>query len=76
MTRDHLPPTRPVPWGHEVPAMNAPAWRIWLVTALVIGWGILTIRFASKQEWPMALLCAVLLVSNGVTLYRLTKNGK
>lgn len=56
--------------------MNAPAWRIWLVTALVIGWGALTIRFASKQEWPMALLCAVLLVSNGVTLYRLTKNGK
>ena len=56
--------------------MNAPAWRIWLVVALMCGWGSLAIRFATKQEWPMALLCVVLLISNGVTLYRLTKNGK
>lgn len=56
--------------------MNAPQWRIWLVTALLCGWGILTIRFVQKEQWPMALLCLALMVSNGVTLWRLTRNGK
>jgi hypothetical protein len=56
--------------------MNAPAWRIWLVTALVCGWGILTIRFLQTGTWPMAILCALLMVANGITLWRLTKYGK
>lgn len=56
--------------------MNAPAWRIWLVTALVCGWGILTIRFVQQGNVPLALLCALLLVSNAVTLWRLTRRGR
>jgi hypothetical protein len=56
--------------------VNAPAWRIWLVVALVCGWGILTIVFASRQEWLMTALCAALMINNGVTLWRLTRQGK
>lgn len=56
--------------------MNAPAWRVWLVVALICGWGILTIRFVQKEQWVMAGLCALLAVVNGITLWRLTKNGK
>ncbi|WP_291431698.1 hypothetical protein [Deinococcus sp.] len=56
--------------------MNAPAWRIWLVVTLMCGWGILAIRFSTRQEWPMAGLSALLLITNGVTLYRLTRHGK
>ena len=56
--------------------MNAPAWRVWLVVALVCGWGILTIRFVQRGQWPMAGLCALLLIVNGVTLWRLTRHGK
>lgn len=56
--------------------MNAPKWRIWLVTALVCGWGILALRFAQRQEWPMAGLCVLLLIVNAVTLWRLTQRGK
>lgn len=56
--------------------MNAPAWRVWLVTALVCGWAILTIRFVQKGEWPFAILCVLLLISNAVTLWRLTRRGK
>ncbi|WP_309572751.1 hypothetical protein [Deinococcus sp.] len=56
--------------------MNAPAWRIWLVTALVCGWGILAIRFFYRQQWPMAGLCVLLMIVNGITLWRLTKHGK
>lgn len=56
--------------------MNAPAWRIWLVVALMCGWGILSIRFVQRQEWLMVGLCLLLLITNGVTLWRLTKQGK
>lgn len=56
--------------------MNAPAWRIWLVVALVCGWGILTIRFVQQGSVPLALLSGLLLITNAVTLWRLTKNRK
>jgi len=56
--------------------LNAPAWRVWLVVALMCGWGILSIRFVQRQEWPMAGLCVLLLITNAVTLWRLTKHGK
>ncbi|MBB5234969.1 hypothetical protein [Deinococcus budaensis] len=56
--------------------MNAPAWRIWLVAALVCGWGILTIRFVQTGSIPLAILSALLLITNAVTLWRLTKHGK
>ncbi|WP_199698464.1 hypothetical protein [Deinococcus cavernae] len=56
--------------------MNAPAWRVWLTTALVCGWGILTIRFVQKGEWLFALLCGLMLLVNGVTLWRLTRTGR
>lgn len=56
--------------------MNAPAWRIWLVVALVCGWGILTIRFVQREQWPMAVLSFVLALVNAVTLWRLTRHGK
>lgn len=56
--------------------MNAPPWRIWLITALMCGWGILGIRFVYKGETPLALMCLLLLVANGVTLWRLTRHGK
>lgn len=56
--------------------MNAPAWRIWLVTALVCGWGILTIRFATTNNWPLAVVSLVLAVFNAYTLYNLTRRGK
>lgn len=77
------PPGRPaplitLPYPHadlEEP-LNAPAWRVWLVVALMCGWGILTIRFVQKGNVPFALLCALLLISNGVTLWRLTKKDR
>ncbi|WP_194165299.1 hypothetical protein [Deinococcus terrestris] len=56
--------------------MNAPAWRIWLVVALMCGWGILGIRFVQKGDVIFAVLCAALFLSNAVTLWRLTRNGK
>ncbi|WP_221091475.1 hypothetical protein [Deinococcus aquaedulcis] len=56
--------------------MNAPAWRVWLVTALVIGWALLTFRFVQTAQWPMAGLCFLLLISNAVTLWRLTQRGR
>ncbi|MDV6374489.1 hypothetical protein [Deinococcus arenicola] len=56
--------------------MNAPRWRIWLVTALVCGWGILTIRFGTQANWPLAAVSLVLAVFNAYTLYGLTKRGK
>ena len=56
--------------------MNAPQWRIWLVTALVCGWAILALRFVQKGDLIMAGLCAALLVVNAVTLWRLTKSRK
>ncbi|GAA5501810.1 hypothetical protein Dxin01_01549 [Deinococcus xinjiangensis] len=56
--------------------MNAPAWRIWLTVALMCGWGILGIRFAQKQDWAFVLMCVALFIVNGITLWRLTKNGK
>ncbi len=61
---------------HEAKSMNAPQWRIWLVTALLCGWGMLGMRFVQKEQWPMVLLCLLLMLSNGVTLWRLTKKGK
>lgn len=64
------------PAEHEVSEVNAPKWRIWLVTALVCGWGILALRFGQRQEWPMAALCLLLLIVNVVTLWRLTRRGK
>ncbi len=56
--------------------MNAPAWRIWLITALMCGWGILGIRFVQKGDPVLALMCLALLIANGVTLGRLTRQGK
>ncbi|AFD26240.1 hypothetical protein [Deinococcus gobiensis] len=56
--------------------MNAPAWRIWLITALMCGWGILGIRFVQKGDPVLALMCLALLIANGVTLWRLTRQGK
>ncbi|WP_198170879.1 hypothetical protein [Deinococcus arboris] len=56
--------------------MNAPAWRVWLVAALVIGWTLLTLRFVQRQDWVLALLCLLLLGSNAVTLWRLIKRGR
>lgn len=56
--------------------MNAPAWRIWLVAALVCGWGLLAGRFMQKQEWAMMGLCLILMIFNAVTLWRLTRHGK
>lgn len=56
--------------------MNAPAWRIWLIAALMCGWGILSIRFVQKGDTALALMCLLLLVANGVTLWRLTRRGK
>ena len=56
--------------------MNAPAWRVWLVVALMCGWGILGIRFFQQDELVFALLCAALFLNNAVTLWRLTRNGK
>lgn len=56
--------------------MNAPAWRIWLVVALMCGWGILGIRFGQRGDLIFALLCAALFLNNAVTLWRLTRNGK
>lgn len=46
------------------------------MTALLCGWGILAIRFVQKGNLPFALLCLLLMVTNGVTLWRLTKKGK
>jgi len=56
--------------------LNAPPFRVWLVTALLCGWGILAIRFVQKGNLPFALLCGLLMITNAVTLWRLTKNGK
>lgn len=56
--------------------VNAPAWRVWLVVALMCGWGILTIRFFQTNQVPLALLSLLLLASNGITLWRLTRRGK
>ncbi|MFK7602299.1 MULTISPECIES: hypothetical protein [Deinococcus] len=56
--------------------MNAPVWRVWLVTALVCGWGILTIRFVTTSNWPLAIVSLVLAVFNAYTLYQLTRKGK
>lgn len=56
--------------------MNAPAWRVWLVTALVALWGVLALRFAQRGELVMAGLCALLMIVNGITLWRLTRHGK
>ena len=66
----------PLAWRHEDRLLNAPAWRIWLITALMCGWGILGIRFIQKGDTPLALMCLLLLVANGVTLWRLTRKGK
>ncbi|BDP42868.1 hypothetical protein DAETH_28370 [Deinococcus aetherius] len=44
--------------------------------ALMCGWGILAIRFVQRGNVPFALLCALLLITNGVTLWRLTRRGK
>lgn len=56
--------------------MNAPAWRIWLVGILMVLWGVLGVRFIQKEEWVMVFLSALLMVSNAVTLWRLTRYGK
>lgn len=56
--------------------MNAPAWRIWLVVALMCGWGILGIRFFQRGDTVFALLCLALFLNNAVTLWRLTRGGK
>lgn len=62
--------------AYPEPRMNAPAWRVWLVVALMCGWGILAIRFVQQGNVAFALLCALLLITNGVTLWRLTRRGK
>lgn len=54
--------------------MNSPAWRVWLTTALVCGWGILAIRSVQKQEWLFVVLCSLMFLVNVVTLWRLTRN--
>lgn len=56
--------------------MNAPAWRVWLVTALLCGWGILVIRFVQNGDLPLALVCGLVFLSNALTLWRLTRRGK
>ena len=56
--------------------MNAPAWRIWLVGALMVLWGVLALRFVQRNELVMAGLCALLMIANGITLWRLTRHGK
>lgn len=56
--------------------MNAPAWRVWLVVALMCAWGILAILFVRKGDLLLALLCLLPFVSNGVTLWRLTSKDR
>lgn len=56
--------------------VNAPPFRIWLVTALLCGWGILAIRFVQKGNVPFAVLCGLLMITNAVTLWRLTRKDR
>ncbi|WP_291423864.1 hypothetical protein [Deinococcus sp.] len=56
--------------------MKTPAWRIWLTTALVCGWGILAIRFFQKENVPFAIMSVCLMIANGVILWQQTKKGQ
>lgn len=56
--------------------MNAPGWRIGLVAVVMVLWGVLALRFVQRGEPLMTGLCLLLLLTNAVTLWRLTRHGK
>ncbi len=53
--------------------MKPNSFTLWLTVALCAGWAILLLRFVQRGQWPLAGLCALLLIAYGVRLYTLTK---
>ncbi|MFC6591262.1 hypothetical protein ACFP81_03970 [Deinococcus lacus] len=69
---------RPDPDSHldsqTPPRPAAPqTWRIWLVTFSLCAWGILGMVAYGRDKLPIALLCLVMFISHGVTLWNLTR---
>ncbi|PYE56340.1 hypothetical protein [Deinococcus yavapaiensis] len=52
---------------------NVPAWRVWLVTAIAALAGMLGISAGLKEQWPVAILAAVLLLRNAYQLWVFTR---
>ncbi|GGJ64089.1 hypothetical protein [Deinococcus aquiradiocola] len=49
--------------------------RVYFLAVLTALWVILTLASASRGKWPIALICLVMAIANGLSLYRLNRNN-